>query len=149
MPQLRGCRGCGATLIGERVTGVRVTPISGFLVSEGRWVGRYTGACWVSGGGAGGGSGGAGGTPTRSDGGGDGAGAVADGAGDGVVACSGAGGESLSSKSTPETTMAAAAKAVATIATTAGRVRYHGTAAGLKLQPSSSKPPPGPGTDIT
>ncbi|PEG56955.1 hypothetical protein CQY21_30140 [Mycolicibacterium boenickei] len=74
---------------------------------------------------------------------------MADGAGDGVVACSGADGESLSSKSTPETTMAAAATAAATIATTAGRVRYHGTAAGLKFQPSSSKPPPGPGTDIT
>jgi hypothetical protein len=81
---LRGCRGCGATLIGERVTGVRVTPISGFLVSVGRCVGRYTGACWVSGGGAGGGAGGAGGTPTRSEG--DGVGAVADGEGEGAVA---------------------------------------------------------------
>lgn len=29
--QLRGVRGCGATLMGERVTGVRVTPISGLF----------------------------------------------------------------------------------------------------------------------
>lgn len=125
-----------------------MTPISGFLVAVGRWVGRYTGACWVSVDGAGGGSGGAGGTPTRSDGDGDGdgAGAVAD--GDGVVARSWEAGESLSSKSTPETTMAPAATVAASIAIIAGRVRYHGVGAGLKLQPSRSKLPPGPGTDI-
>lgn len=45
--------------------------------------------------------------------------------------------------------MAPAATAVATSAMMAGRVRYHGSGAGLKLQPSSSKVPPGPGTDIT
>ena len=30
-----GCRGCGATLIGARVAGVRVTPMSGFCVGGG------------------------------------------------------------------------------------------------------------------
>ncbi len=37
--QLRGGRGCGATLIGDRVAGVRVTPISGSLLSRGRTLG--------------------------------------------------------------------------------------------------------------
>ena len=32
-------RGCGATLIGDRVIGVRVTPISGSLVGRGWYVG--------------------------------------------------------------------------------------------------------------
>ncbi|OBG80824.1 hypothetical protein A5699_10130 [Mycobacterium sp. E802] len=132
MAQLRGCRGCGATLIGDRVTGVRVTPISGFLVGVGRWVGRYTGACWVSSGGGGGGAGGAGGTPTRSDG--EGAGLVVDGEGDVVGDGVSLGAESLSSNSTPEITMAAAARPVAISASVARRVRYQGTGAGLNDQ---------------
>jgi hypothetical protein len=36
---LRGPRCCGATLIGNRVTGVRVTPISGGFVGRGSYVG--------------------------------------------------------------------------------------------------------------
>ncbi len=54
-------RGCGATLIGSRVTGVRVTPISGALVGRGWYVGLYLGAVTgkaVSGGGGGSGGGG-------------------------------------------------------------------------------------------
>ena len=58
-----GCRGTGATLIGARVTGVRVTPTSGFSVGSGAgrvhcgWV--SAGAESVSSGGGGGGGGGA------------------------------------------------------------------------------------------
>ena len=57
--QLRGGRGCGRTLIGDRVTGVRVTPISGFLVGRGCAVGRIGTVSVIvdaaSGGGGGGG----------------------------------------------------------------------------------------------
>jgi hypothetical protein len=59
-----GCRGTGATLIGALVTGVRVTPTSGFSVGDGvHGPGcGYAGAESVSSvGGGGGGSGGAGG----------------------------------------------------------------------------------------
>jgi len=60
-----GPRCCGATLIGSRVTGVRVTPISGCFVGRGRTVGLTTaGASFTtdgSGGGGGGGGGGSGG----------------------------------------------------------------------------------------
>src|SRR6478752_2512113 len=61
-----GPRCCGATLIGSRVTGVRVTPISGCFVGRGRTVGLTTaGASFTtdgSGGGGGGGGGGSGGS---------------------------------------------------------------------------------------
>ena len=92
--QLAGRRGWGATLIGDLVAGVRVTPNSGSLVGRGWAVGRMgTRAVIVdgaSGGGGGGGGGGSGG-----GGGGGGAGglelAVAAGAVDGAVVFTGAG----------------------------------------------------------
>ena len=63
---LCGLRCCGATLIGNRVIGVRVTPISGCFVGRGPYVELdpgpgFTGEAAVSvGGGGGGGSGGGG-----------------------------------------------------------------------------------------
>src|SRR6478736_4977240 len=56
-----GPRCCGATLIGNLVAGVRVTPISGCLVGLGRTVGLTTAGASFTVDGSGGGGGGAGG----------------------------------------------------------------------------------------
>ena len=132
---------CGATLMGDRVTGVRVTPISGCLVDRGDGLrGRSVSAGSGPGGAAdGGGGGGAGG------GGGGGAGgrllvassvdtavvgavSVTD-----VVASSTLPGLRNTSR-TAATTRAAAAAAAAINAIRACFPRYHGAGAGSKYQ---------------
>jgi hypothetical protein len=148
-PRQRGPRGCGATLIGDLVTGVRVTPISGCLVGLGATLGLvYSGArstvgATVSGGGGGAADGGGGG------GGGDSvgdtavagapAGAVAGAVAVGDAVCvAGAGRAGVlpgprKTSSTPETTIAITAAAAATSAVAAAVDRYHGIGAGTKF----------------
>src|SRR6478752_950961 len=110
-----GPRCCGATLIGSRVTGVRVTPISGCFVGRGRTVGLTTaGASFTtdgSGGGGGGGGGGSGGDCLTV--------AVANGVVVGGVLSEGVGssapGEPRNTNSTTETTIADSATALAIV----------------------------------
>jgi len=128
----------GATLIGDRVTGVRVTPISGSLVvlgARGRFVctgGGATGAADVSGGGGGGG-GGASGLVARSL-----EATVVGAAGVmGVESSTAVLGPRITRR-TADTTSAAAAAPAAMSAVIAGLVRYHGGGAGAKYQESGS-----------
>jgi hypothetical protein len=142
----RGPRGCGATLIGDLVTGVRVTPISGCFVGLGATLGLvYSGArstvdAAVSGGGGGAAGGGGGGDsvgdPTVA-GGPAGAPAGAVGVGD-AVCVAGAGRAGVlpgprKTSSTLETTIAITAAAAATSAVAAAVDRYHGVGAGTKF----------------
>ena len=120
-------RGCGATLIGDRVTSN-----SGRLVGRDPCVGPYCGAVFA--GGAGGGGGGSGG----------GAALVATSTASALVGAVGVTDDVPPSRvllpgrrttsSTPDTTIAAMAAEVAMIAARAGLVRYHGVGGGVKLQ---------------
>lgn len=134
--------GSGRTLIGDRVIGVRMTFLSGSLV--GRWVLVRTGgaASIVAAGSCGGGSAG-GGSGGFGVGGGE-LGAVAVGVMAGAVEVTETGRWTSSAwprntNRTPDTTIAAAAPAVAISAVIVDRARYQGAAAGWKSQVVASK----------
>lgn len=124
-----GPRCCGATLIGDLVAGVRVTPISGCFVGLGRAVGlTTTGASFIvdgSGGGGGGAGGGGGGCLLVAV-------AVASGVVEGGVLSAGtrssAAGEPRNTNRTTETTIADSAAALAISRVRACEDRCHGSA---------------------
>lgn len=131
---------CGATLIGERVTGVRVTPISG-RSDLGSGAGRVVSGAGSGGGGSGGGLSGVGLSGVGDGGGGMPStvrgvvgGAVGDGDSDLVVYGESRRTplrESRETSSTADTRMARTARPIIAMANTAGFVQYHGTGTGL------------------
>ena len=141
-----GPRGCGATLIGDRVTLISGPFVCRGCTGGGSYLGAgFTGEAAVSEGGGGGGSGGGGG--------GSGGGGGASGGGGSLLLATETGAalvgavgvtddvtwstvlpEPRNTSSTPDTTIAATAADAAMIAVVACPVRYHGVGAGLKLQ---------------
>jgi hypothetical protein len=128
-PRGKAGRGAGETLIGCRVSGVRVTPISGGLAGGGGGGGAATGA--LAGGelGDGGGGGGLGGTVATVGGrvADDAVGAVL------IVVCTWVPcppRELRDTRRTADTRIAMRAIPIAPKASIAGFLRYHGTGAG-------------------